>query len=259
MTTPTLRVVGAGMVFALAAAARLGGQVTESPQTVAPGKLLVEMDGLTLSFDREDGSGRKFSALGVASTLVSAGLTESLDVQAGVDLFWRERIEVNGARDSHSGLGDFRFRMKWTVWRDATLGAALAVIPYVKLPSSTGGVGTDSTEGGVIFPWAAKLPGGIVTGAMFQWDLVRNDARNGYDSRWLATGFVQRNFTSALAVYGEATLQAASTGASDSAGTLGVGALLNLTKSIQLDYELQRGLNTRAAEWTHVVRVNWGW
>lgn len=259
MTTPQVRAAGVLIAFFVVAGTPFDAQVTESPRTVAPGKLLVEMDGLRFAVDREDGSGAKYSALAVASTIVSAGLTDSLDVQAGVDLFLRERVELNGQRDSHSGLGDMLFRMKWTFWRDDRREAALAMIPYVKIPSSTGGVGTDTMEGGIIFPWAAKLPGGLVTGAMFRWDLVRNDARNGYDSSWLATGFVQRNFTSALALYGEATLRTASTGTSDSAGTLGVGGLLNLTKSLQLDYELQRGLNTRAAEWTHVLRVNWGW
>jgi hypothetical protein len=60
-------------------------------------------------------------------------------------------------------------------------------------------------------------------------------------------------------LYGETTLQAAATGASSTAGTLGVGALLQVTRRLQLDYELQRGLNRRAAAWTHVLRVNWDW
>lgn len=237
----------------------LAAQVTESPYTVAPGSLRVEMDGLRLSLDREDGAGATYNALAVASTFVTAGLAESVDVQIGADLFLRERVEYRGSRDSSSGFGDVSMRMKWTVWRDARRNAALAVMPYVKLPSGTGAVGTDAVEGGVIVPWAAGLPGGVVSGAMFRWDVVRNDAEDGYDSRWLATGYLQRHLTRALAVYGETTLQAASTGASNSAGTLGVGALLQVTRRLQLDYELQRGLNRRASAWTHVLRVNWDW
>jgi len=226
---------------------------------VAPGSLRVEMDGLRLSLDREDGAGATYNALAVASTFVTAGLTESLDVQIGAALLRRERVVYRGRRDSSSGLGDLSMRMKWTVWRDARLGAALGLMPYVKIPSGTGAVGTDAVEGGIIVPWAAGLPGGVVSGAMFRWDLVRNDDENGYDSRWLATGYLQRHLTRALALYGEATLQAASTGASNTAGTVGVGALLQVTRRIQLDYELQRGLNRRAAEWTHVLRANWDW
>lgn len=249
-----------GMIACCALALpRLAAQVTESPYTVAPGSLRVEMDGLRLSLDREDGAGATYNALAVASTFVTAGLAESLDVQIGADLFLRERVEYRGRRDSSSGLGDLSMRMKWTVWRDARLGAALGLMPYVKIPSGSGAVGTDAVEGGIIVPWAAGLPGGVVSGAMFRWDLVRNDDENGYDSRWLATGYLQRHLTRALALYGEATLQAASTGASNTAGTVGVGALLQVTRRIQLDYELQRGVNRRASEWTHVLRANWDW
>jgi hypothetical protein len=40
---------------------------------------------------------------------------------------------------------------------------------------------------------------------------------------------------------------------------VGVGAWLQVTKSVQLDCELQRGLKRRAAEWTHIFRVNVDW
>ena len=257
MITLQLRFLRAAIWFTMVALLPVFAQITESPRTVAPGRVLVEMDGLRFSVDRSDNE--KFSGLAVASTLVTAGLTDSLDVQVGVDVFLRESVTVGGARDSHSGLGDTAFRMKWTFWRNEQLGAAMAVIPFVKIPSSTGSVGADSMEGGVILPWAMKLRGGTTAGAMFRWDVLRNDADDGYDARWHATGFVQQNLTKALAIYGESTLVATSTGFSKSAGTIGVGGLLQLTKSVELDYELQRGVNSRASDWTHVFRVNWGW
>ena len=235
----------------------LAAQVTESPRTVAPGKVLVEMDGLKLSLDRSDDG--RYTGLGVASTLISAGLTKALDVQAGVDLFLKETVKAGGARDSRSGLGDLAFRMKWTFWRNERLGAAMGVIPFVKIPSSTGGVGSDTIEGGVIVPWEMKLRGGTIAGAMFKWDVVRHEAGNGYDDQWHASGFIQQNLTKALALYAESTVGAMSRGGSNSTGTIGVGGLLQLTNTVELDYELQRGVNSRAADWTHVLRVNWGW
>ena len=234
-------------------------QVTESPITEAPGRLLVRMDGLRLSFGREDAVGNSYNAVGVASTTVRAGLTQSVDLQVGIDLFLKETIKTTGARNSRSGLGDVSFRTKWTFWRDEKSGAAVAVMPYVKLPSSTAGVGTDAIEGGIIFPWAIKNDAGLTAGAMFQWDVVRNDARNGYDARWYASGFAQRDLTKAFAVYGETTLEAFSTGLSNWAGTVGIGVLWRLSKSLQFDYELQRGLNDRAAAWAHILRLNWEW
>jgi hypothetical protein len=256
MISPKLRSPRA-LIWLCIVSSPLVAQVTESPYTVAPGKVLLEMDGVKLSVDRADD--RKFTGLGVASTLLSAGLTNFLDVQAGIDVFLKETVTESGVRDSHSGLGDVSFRMKWTIWRNENLRSALGIIPYVKLPSSSSGIGADSAEGGLIVPWEMRLPGGTIAGAMARWDVVRNHDDNGYDSHWHATGFLQRNLTKALAVYAETTLLTPSSGLSKTAGTIGAGALFQLTRAVQLDYELQRGVNSRAEDWTHVLRVNWGW
>lgn len=238
---------------------RVFAQVTESPLTVAPGKLTVEMDGLTFGVDRRRDDGGKLTALALANTVVSAGITATVDLQVGATLLVRETFDLAGSSRTHTGLGDLVFRAKWKFWSDEKLGAALAVMPYVKVPSNTGGVGNDAVEGGIVFPWETSLPGGVTAGAMFQWDFVRNDANNGYDSRWLATGFVQRKLTAAVSVYGEATLAADSAGWSRRTGTLGAGATWQFSNVVQFDYELLRGLNRQSTDWTHVFRINWGW
>jgi hypothetical protein len=253
------RLLRAVFIFFCASAASMPGQVTESPYTVAPGRILIESDGIKLSFDRAEAAGNTYTAVGVASTIVTAGLTSSVDLQVGADLFLRRVVNVGGVRDSRSGLGDLFFRAKWTFWRDESLGEALAVLPYVKLPANTGGVGNKSLEGGLIVPWAMKLGEGLSAGAMFRWDAIRNDDDTGYDARWQVSGFALRNLTREFAFYGEATMVAFSTGLSDWAGSLGVGALLQATKRLQLDYELQHGLNSHATDWTHTFRINWEW
>jgi hypothetical protein len=255
---PSVRFQHALVFWFFAIASALTAQVTESPQTVAPGRVLVRMDGLKLSFGRADAAGNTYTGMAVASTTVRAGLTSSVDLQVGFDLFLKETIKFRGARDSHSGLGDVSLRAKWTFWRDEQFGSA-AILPYVKLPSGSSVVGTDAVEGGVIVPWATNAGAGVRAGAMFQWDVVRNDANNGYDACWYFSAFAQRDLPAGFGIYGETTFEVASTGFSSSAGTMGVGALWRLNKNFQFDYELQRGLGHRAAEWTHIWRANWEW
>lgn len=261
MTTP--RRVNAGSIACLwfAALLRISAQVTESPDTVAPGKLLVEMDAVTLGFDREraGAAGNTFTAVGVAGTLVTAGLTSSVDLQAGLQVFLRQTIQEGGGRTSRSGLGDLVFRTKWTFWRDDGAGAAAAVIPFVKLPGNVRGVGRGAKEGGIIVPWAMKLTGGFQGGAMLKWDLLRNATDTGYYSRWLVSGFAEQNLTEKFAVYGEVLSTVESTGLSDWYGAIGAGLLWNFTKRLQFDYELTRGLNAAATDWTHALRLNWRW
>jgi hypothetical protein len=50
-----------------------------------------------------------------------------------------------------------------------------------------------------------------------------------------------------------------SSGFSDWEGTVGAGATYLLFDHLSFDYQIDRGLNRRAAEWTHTLRVNWEW
>jgi len=258
MTTPTRFRRALVFFLALLTAAALRAQLTEYPWAVEPGKMLLEVDGLRLSFDRADAAGNSYSAVAVASSILSVGLARNVDIQVGFDLFHRETFKFAGGRDSHSGIGDLSFRAKWTFWRNDSLGAAMAVIPYVKVPTTRDGIGNDSIEGGLIIPWAMTL-GGFTAGAMFEWDYVRNDDDNGYDSLWTVTSFVERKLPLGLTAYAEAGLDVASTGLSNWTGVIGVGARWALNDDIWLDYEMLRGLNSRATTWTHVLRFGWGW
>ncbi|MBI5692535.1 MAG: transporter [Verrucomicrobia bacterium] len=236
----------------------LQAQVTESPYTVAPGRFLVEMDGLRLSYDH-DPAGNKLTGLAVASTFLTTGLTATVDLQVGMDVFLRHAAEIRGLRDTRAGIGDLYFRSKWTFWQDKAAGAAMAVMPYIKIPSNSAGLGNDSVEGGLIVPWELKTGAGFTAGAMLNWDVMRNDDDNGYDMHWHLTGMAQREITKSLAAYAEAMLSFYSSGWSNWQGRVGAGLLWQVTRSLQLDYELVRGLNRRATDWEHVVRVNWEW
>jgi hypothetical protein len=262
MTTPVRRSVSARALlwFGMAAGAvlPLSAQVTEIAETIQPGKFLLEMDAISLGFDRDRSTDNKFDALGLARTVVSAGLTRDVDLQVGVQLFVRTTYHDRGFRDTRSGLGDLTLRTKWAFWRDEQLGAVAAVIPYVKIPSRAREVGNGAVEGGLIVPWSMTLPGGIKTGAMAQWDFLRNDANNGYDSRWFASAYAHRNFTQFLGFYGESTLTASSASSSSFAGSLGGGATLTVSKNFRWDYGISRGLGTSGTDWIHVLRFKWG-
>lgn len=247
------------VAFALLASARLAAQVTESPQTVAPGKVLFEVDGIKLSLDRADAAGNVYDAVAVASTIVSSGITRNVDVQFGIDLFLQESFTIRGRKGHHSGLGDVSFRTKWTFWRDDQLGAAVAVIPFIKVPTGSSAVAGKAVEGGFIVPWELNSSQGLHFGAMFEWDMVRNDANNGYDARWLLSGFAEQKLTNAISVYGESTFSARSTGGTNWIADLGAGVLWRWSPRLTLDYELQRGFNRRTSKWTHTWRANWEW
>lgn len=235
----------------------LSAQVTETPHTVAPGRVLLEVDGVRFTVGHTEADGGTVDALAVGSTLLTTGLTRSLDLQVGVDLFLRQSVTLGGRRDSDAGLGDVSFRTKWTFWRTDSGSAALALIPYVRLPTSTAGLGSERIDGGLILPWASEGPAGIITGAMLHWDSASTD--DGRRHRWSGAAFVRRDLFRLLSAYAELTLDAESGSWSEREGTLGAGALLRPWGGLEVDYQLQRGLNRRAPDWIHTLRFSWGW
>jgi len=235
----------------------LRAQVTETPQTIAPGKFFLRMDAVTVSVNRDSLEPYKYTALGLASSILSTGVTPNVDVQFGAQVFVRETYQYQGTNSSRSGWGDFSFRTKWTFWRDDSLGQSAAVIPYIKIPSRTEGIGNNHLEGGFIVPWAMKLGPGSEAGAMFEWDQLRNDANNGYDSHWLVSAFARQHVFGGFGAYAEMTMAVSSASASTFAGTLGGGVTFDFSDVFQLDYGLSRGIGGSSTDWTGVVRLRW--
>ena len=246
---------GLGLLAVLALPLR--AQVTDTPQTIEPGKFFLRMDAVTVGVNRDSTEANRYTALGLASSILSIGMTKNVDVQFGAQFFVRETYQLHGTNNTRSGWGDTSFRTKWTFWRSPQGDAAAAVIPYVKIPSKVTGIGNNHIEGGVIVPWAMQLGPGSEAGAMFQWDQLRNDANNGYDSRWFASGFARQHIVGGFGAYAEATMAVSSASASSFAGTLGGGMTFDFSKLFQADYGLSRGLGGRATDWIGVVRLRW--
>ncbi|MES1167704.1 MAG: transporter [Oleiharenicola lentus] len=248
-----LRKVLAGGVL-LGAAAVLRGQITEWPATVAPGHFLLEMDALSLSIDHEDGA--RYTAVGAASTFLTTGLTANWDIQVGAELFLSQKYDDGSFTERHSGVGDIYVRTKWRFYEDAASGTSVALLPYVKFPTNSGGVGNDSVEGGVIVPWQTKLWGDFECSAMVELDFLRNDADDGYDMNWYASAAVTRTLTKAVGIYGEVAMGKSSGGGSFD-GLLGGGVTLAFSDHAWWDFAVYRGLSRDAADWNEVVRFNY--
>lgn len=240
-------------------AARAGAQMTEVPQTVEPGKALLEMDWLTLTRDSPAGSGARYSRVVAGSTLVSFGLTPVVDVQVGVDLFVRDRVTAGGAVETSAGRGDAYVRLKWAFWQDEKSPLALALLPYLRFPTSTGGMGADRVEGGLILPIYFSLSEQVSVGGMLAWDHHRNAADDGNEVHGQATFYVQRTLNDWCTVYAEAELALPAMRAAEGTRAAGVGVVFQVTKMLAVDYQVMRGINARALDWAHVFRLALAW
>lgn len=237
------------------AAGRAGGQITEVPETVQPGRFLLEVDALSLTIDREPGL--KYTAFGAASTFLTTGVTSRLDVQLGAELYLTQKFDAAGFTERTSGIGDVYVRAKYRFYESNDTYTAVAVLPYVKIPTNSGGVGNDAVEGGVIVPFKTQLIGGFDFAAMTELAFLRNDNNDGYDSFWFASAYLHRQVLKAIGLYGEAAV-AKSSGGAPWEGTVGFGATLAVSERTWWDFAVYRGISSGAADWNHVLRFNFG-
>ncbi|HEY8993753.1 MAG TPA: transporter [Lacunisphaera sp.] len=241
------------MTGGLAMGAGLSAQITEAPTTVAPGRFLLEMDAISLTLDKDGGG--KYTGFGAASTFLSTGLAHNWDLQVGAELFISQKYESGGFTDRNSGIGDVYVRTKWRFYDDSGTGVAVAIMPYVKIPTNSGSVGNRSTEGGVIVPWTSKLWGGFDINAMGELDFLRNDADDGYDTNWYASASLSRAVTKGIGFYAEAALGKTS-GSSATTGVMGGGVTVAVSNRTWWDFAVYRGISRDAADWNHVIRFN---
>ncbi len=240
-------------IFLLLSSVCLRAQVTEVPHTVKPGRFLIEMDALSLTFDREGDD--RLTAIAAATTFLSTGLSANWDLQVGLELFLSQRVTTAGLKERNSGLGDLYLRSKWKFYEDESLGVSAAIIPYIKFPTNSGDVGNDAAEGGIHVPWEAALGGGSILNAMAGIDLTRNDDDDGYDTNWHASSSVSIPLTGSFHTYGEAYVAKSSGGAPWEA-VLGAGLFYSVTEFMSWDFAVYRGISDGAADWNPVVRFN---
>jgi|CZKI01.1.fsa_nt_gi hypothetical protein len=235
----------------------LRAQVTESPQTIEPGGVLMRMDAISLGIRPDTAAPNQYKELALGTTLVSVRITDSVDLEFVTQLFLRDTFSTAGTDQTQSGIGDVTLRPKWTFWSDPSSGQEAAVIPYVMLPTNSSAVGNNSVEGGVIVPWIRNVAAGLKAEGMVEWDELRNLSNTRYDTRWYGSPAVQWDFGGRLGAYAETTMSLSTAGSSSSSGTLGGGATLSISRNFQWDFEVSRVLGSGRSAWEEVLRFRW--
>lgn len=147
---------------------------TESAYTVDAGHFQFEADMLSLIMSRDGGS---FSQeLLFAPVNLKVGLLNNLDFHVIVlPLSWNHTTPPKPAspQDLFS-FGDMLLRLKYNLWGNDDGPTALAVMPFLKLPTSSATPVNNWFEGGVVFPFAWDIGHGLGFGAQVQMDIVSN-------------------------------------------------------------------------------------
>lgn len=224
---------------------------TESPYTVDAGHFQLEMDFANYTFD--DTAGIETSTWNIAPFNFKVGLLNTVDLQLVYDNYLNARTEdsTSGATLRQSGFSDFTTRLKINLWGDDAGQTALALLPFVKFPTSTDDLGNDAVEGGLILPLAVKLPADFDLGCETAFSYLRDADGHRYHGDFINSITLDHGITGKLSGYVEFFSDISTEQHAEWIGTVDVGLEFLVTENIQLDCGCNFGV-TPAADDEHV-------
>ena len=222
---------------------------TETPHTVDAGHYQLEMDFANFTYNH--GARETTRAWNIAPINVKVGLLNNVDLQFVLDDYLHVCTENRGVgATTQSGFGDFTTRLKINLWGNDEGQTAFGLLPYVKFPTSTDRLGNDAVEGGIIFPFAVKLPADFELGAETAAGFFRDGSDNRYHEEFILSATVDHSIVGKLSGYLEFFSHLTTERHSGWIGTVDVGLEYLLTENVQLDCGCNIGV-TSAADTAH--------
>lgn len=210
---------------------------TESPRSVDAGHFQFETE---LCAWTRDGGGHSLSLF---ETNVKYGLDDATDLQ--VVLPFHTRI-----RDGGEGFGDMEIRLKHNLWGNDEGDTAMALMPYVKLPTANADLGNGAVEGGLIVPYGFEAGGGWSCGIMGEIDLLEEEDGSGYEPVLLVSATASHPLTACSGFFVETV---GICGFEDSDGFeayFNTGLTWAVRPMCQFDLGVRLGLNDEAEGFT---------
>lgn len=221
----------------------------ESPYTVDAGHFQIETDFVSWT-EQWDGQERT-RTWGGPNPNIKAGLLNNVDIEFVFETFLAERGRNKAEQTSwgRSGIGDTEIRLKWNILGNDEGDVAVALLPYVKLPTSRTGLGSSRVEGGMIVPVSIELPGGWNLGLQAAAHIVEGEKSPGYQGQFDQVIGLERDIVGKLAGYVEFFSAIPTERRRGWVGTVDFGFTYKLTDDIQLDCGVNIGVSPAADDW----------
>lgn len=216
---------------------------TESPYTVDAGHYQLELSFFDYSQDHE-GSLRSDSwAFGLVN--FKMGLTDNTDLQFVFNSYAENKTQDDHVTDRASGFSDVMLRLKTNLWGNEGGATALALMPYVKIPTDIG-ISNGAWEGGLIVPLGITLNDRVSLGVMGVAGYVRDDESGDSGFEWLHSATMGIDLTEQLGMYLElAGIAGAET---DYQAFFNTGLSYAVTDNLIFDAGIRVGLNAAAED-----------
>jgi hypothetical protein len=210
---------------------------TESPRTVDAGHFQFEM--AIASSTRESGA-REFS-LGELNAKI--GLDHATDLQVVMPFY-------SHVRNGGEGFGDMEIRIKRNLWGNDEGATALALMPFIKIPTANGDLGNGEFEGGLIVPLGFDGPTGWSCAVQAELAVEADEDGSGYHLGLLNSVTGSHGLTENTAVFLELVSVLSAESGADWEAYFNTGMTWAVTPTWQVDGGVRVGLTSASADFT---------
>jgi hypothetical protein len=231
---------------------------TDSPFTVDAGHFQAEMDFANYTWDSPNPKGVKTEGYQVAPANLKLGVLNNVDLQLVLQPWqsWRVADRNAGTVEYHSGFGDLTPRLKVNLVGNDGGFFALALIPFVKVPSAQNHLGNGAVEGGLGVPYAFDVPHWDV-GFQTTFSVNHNDAGNGYHSEFGNSVSIGHAVIGPLAYHVEFFGGVSTEQNSDWTGTFDTWFTYRMNQNLVLDGGVDIGVTRAAEDWHPWMGMTW--
>jgi hypothetical protein len=160
--------------------------VTESAYTVDAGHFQYET--FLLDYTKQFSTSSRTNTYTLNELNLNMGLTGSTALQVLLDSYVIETEQEFGTtvKTTNQGIGDLTLRLKQNLIGNDGGNFALALLPYLKLPTANYKDG-NRTEAGLIVPMQIKLPAKWTLGTQVEVDRLQDDDEHALHTEFLQT------------------------------------------------------------------------
>lgn len=216
-----------------------------SPCTVASGRAQLEVGLGDESFQRRDGV--TINTGNAGALLAKYGVGDGLDIEAGMTLYQFQRSHSAADTMTARGAGDLFLRAKYNPLTSEG-PFAMALAPFLKLPTAGTDLGNGAVEGGLVLPLSYDLGSDWAVSMTPEADLLRDSSGSGHHAGLSDVLGVSRSF-GPLTLGAEIwTSQNLEPGARLSQYSFDLDAAYLIGNDTQLDGGINLGLNRATAD-----------
>lgn len=171
---------------------------TESPVTVDKGMYQVEMS--FVSYTRNKSAGTTTESYSIAESNVKYGVSDKTDLQLVFTPYISESTKTGGVKTTAADASDLTVRVKYNLWGNDGGDTALALMPNIKIPTSTD-VSNGEWEGGVILPFGMAGGENWSLGLQAEISRVADTDSGGHDWDFSHTAVLGLDVTERAGIY----------------------------------------------------------